>query len=155
MLTRRAERLLPYSSEQLFDLAADVETYPKFLHWWKAARVKRRDGDVYYTDQDLAFGPVRVRFDSKTSLHRPDWIEVTSYDPPFREFKLSWTFETLPDVHCCRVRLIAGFELRSRLLQEVVERLLPDIMPEVITAFESRAARLYGRNLIAAQQFTH
>jgi coenzyme Q-binding protein COQ10 len=146
MLTRRAERLLPYSSEQLFDLAADVERYPKFLHWWKAARVKRRDGDVYYTDQDLAFGPVRVRFGSKTSLHRPDRIEVTSYDPPFREFKLAWTFETLPDVHCCKVRLIAGFELRSRLLQEVVERLLPDITPEVITAFESRATRLYGRN---------
>jgi ribosome-associated toxin RatA of RatAB toxin-antitoxin module len=84
-----------------------------------------------------------VRFGSKTSLRRPDRIDVTSYDPPFRDFKLSWTFEPLPDVHCCRVRLTAGFELRSWLLQEVVERLLPDIMPEIIMAFESRAARLY------------
>jgi coenzyme Q-binding protein COQ10 len=143
MLTRRVERLLSYSPEQLFDLAADVERYPKFLHWWKAARVKRRDGDVYYTDQDLAFGPIRVRFGSKTSLRRPDRIDVTSHDPPFRDFKLVWTFEPLPDVNCCRVRLIARFELRSRLLQEVVERLLPDMLPEIITAFESRAARIY------------
>jgi len=144
MLTRRAERLLSYSPEQLFDLAADVQRYPMFLRWWKSARVKRRDGDVYYTDQDLALGPIRVRFGSKTSLHRPDRINVTSYDPPFRDFKLSWTFEPLPDVDRCRVKLIARFELRSRLLQEVVERLLPDILPEIITAFESRAARIYN-----------
>ena len=143
MPTRRAERLLSYSAEQLFDLAADVERYPKFLRWWKAARIKRRDGDVYYTDQELAFGPVRVRFGSKTSLRRPDRIDVTSYDPPFRDFKLSWTFEPLPDANRCRVRLTAKFELQSRLLQEVVERLLPDILPEIITAFESRAARVY------------
>jgi coenzyme Q-binding protein COQ10 len=144
MLTRRVERLLSYSPEQLFDLAADVERYPRFLRWWKSACVKRRDGDVYYTDQDLALGLIRLRFGSKTSLHRPDWIDVTSYDPPFRDFKLSWTFEPLPDVDRCRVKLIARFELRSRLLQEVVERLLPDILPEIITAFESRAARIYS-----------
>jgi hypothetical protein len=59
MLTRLTERLLPYSPEQLFDLAADVERYPRFLPWWIAARVKTREGNVYYTDQDLAFGPIR------------------------------------------------------------------------------------------------
>jgi coenzyme Q-binding protein COQ10 len=144
MLTQRAERLLPYSPEQLFDLAADVERYPNFLHWWKAARVKRRHGDVYYTDQDLAFGPLRVTFGSKTLLRRPDRIDVTSYDPPFRAFRLSWTFEHVLDTRCCRVRLTAEFELRSRLLQKVIEPLLPNAMPEIITAFESRAARIYG-----------
>jgi coenzyme Q-binding protein COQ10 len=145
MLTRLTERLLPYSPEQLFDLAADVENYPRFLPWWIAARVKTREGNVYYTDQDLAFGPIRVRFGSKTSLQRPERIDVTSDDPPFRHFKLSWTFEHLPDLDCCRVKLITEFELRSLLLRGVVERLLPDVMPEIITAFEARAARLYRK----------
>jgi coenzyme Q-binding protein COQ10 len=95
MLIRRAERLLPYSPDQLFDLAADVERYPKFLHWWKAARIKSRHDDVYYTDQDLAFGPLRVRFGSKASLHRPNRVDVTSHDQPFRDFKLSWTFRRI------------------------------------------------------------
>jgi len=143
MLTRRAERLLPYSPEQLFDIAADVEQYPSFLHWWKAARIKRRQDDVYYTDQEVAFGPLRVRFGSKTLLHRPDRIDVTSHDSPFSDFRLSWTFERIPDAHLCRVRLATEFELRSRLLQKVIEPLLPDVMPEVITAFQCRAACLY------------
>jgi coenzyme Q-binding protein COQ10 len=146
MLIRRAERLLPYSPEQLFDLAADVERYPKFFHWWKAARIKSRRDDVYYTDQDLAFGPLRVRFGSKTSLHRPNRIDVTSHDHPFRNFKLCWTFEPIPNTHCCRVRLTAEFELRSRLLRKLIEPMLPDIPPEVMGAFETRAARLYGRH---------
>src|SRR5262249_62388613 len=97
MLTRRAERLLPYSPEQLFDLAADVERYPKFLHWWKVARVKRKDGDVYYTDQNLAFGPDHVSFGSKSTLRRPDRIDDTSYISRFRVLKLSCTQDPPPD----------------------------------------------------------
>jgi len=56
MLTQSVERLLPYSRARLFDLAADVERYPEFLRWWISARIRRRQTDVYYTDQVVAFG---------------------------------------------------------------------------------------------------
>lgn len=49
MLSEEAERCLPYSPEQLFDLVADVERYPEFLRWWISARVWRRRVDTYYT----------------------------------------------------------------------------------------------------------
>ena len=59
MLTQRCRCTLPYSPEQLFDLAADVERYPEFLPWWVAARVRKREGNVYYTDQIIAIAMIR------------------------------------------------------------------------------------------------
>jgi coenzyme Q-binding protein COQ10 len=142
MLTQSAERLLPYSPEQLFDLAADVERYPEFLRWWITARVRRREGEVYYTDQALGLGPVRLRFGSRTELHRPERIDVTSDESPFRQFKLSWFFESLPGVRC-RVTLAAQLELHSYLLQRLAEQVLPGAVADIVAAFETRAHRLY------------
>lgn len=143
MPSHHVQRVLAYTPEQLFDLAAEVERYPEFLPWWIAARVRRREGDVYYTDQVVGFGIVRERFGSKTVLRRPERIDVTSSDGPFRHFHLAWRFEPCPD-GACRVSLAVDLELRSWLLQEVFGRAIVERVGAIITAFEARAHRLYG-----------
>lgn len=119
MSSQKRERLLPYTCEQLFDLAADVERYPEYLPWWMAARIRRREVNTYFTDQVIGLGPIRVSFGSRTVLQPPTRIDVTSRDFPFRQFKLSWNFVTVAETGC-RVSLIAEFELRSFLLQEIL-----------------------------------
>lgn len=125
----------------MFDLAADVERYPEFLRWWIAARVRQRQADLYYTDQVLGLGPLRVRFGSKTVLRRPERIEVTSNDPPFRQFRLAWTFEPQPG-QACKVSLTAELDFRSRLLERIVARVLPNTLADIIAAFVARAHQL-------------
>ncbi len=142
MLSQRVDRLLPYSREQLFDLAADVERYPEFLRWWIMARIWKREGKVYYTDQILGLGPIRLHFCSRTELHRPERIEVISDEAPFRHFRLSWIFQSHSGDHC-QVTLVAEFELRSGLLQRLIGRVLPVAIADVIAAFEIRAHELY------------
>jgi coenzyme Q-binding protein COQ10 len=143
MLSESVERWMPHKPEQLFDLAADVEAYPEFLRGWIAAQVRKRNANVYYTDQTLGLGPIRMRFVSKTVLHRPKRIEVTSDESLFRRFSLTWLFEPQPSAGC-HVRLRAELELRSRLLQAIVEPLLPGITGDIVAAFEARAHQLYG-----------
>jgi coenzyme Q-binding protein COQ10 len=146
--SQAVERMLPYRAEQLFDLAADVERYPEFLPLWIAARIRKRepgvDHTVYHTEQTVGFGPVRLRFESRTVLRRPERIDVASDDPRFRGFSLSWTFEPQPGGKC-RVRLAAAMEFRSPLLQRAAGRALAAVTGEIIAAFEARARRLYGR----------
>lgn len=137
------ERALAYTPEQLFDLAADVERYPEFLPAWSAARVKKREGEVYYTDQVVRFGPLRERFASKTVLRRPLRIDVTSFDWTFRRFHLTWSFDPLTGGEC-RVSLAADLELRSNLVQQLFGRALDRTFGAVMSAFEARAHRLYG-----------
>jgi len=144
MSTQKKERLLPYTCEQLFDLAADVERYPEYLRWWIAARIRKRETNAYYTDQVLGLGPIRVSFGSRTVLQPPTRIDVTSKDFPFQQFKLSWNFVTQPGTGC-RVSLTAEFELRSFVLQGILYRALPSATADVIAAFEARARSLYER----------
>jgi coenzyme Q-binding protein COQ10 len=130
-----------FRPEPLFDLAADVERYPEFLRWWIGARILKRDANVYYTDQILGLGPLRVKLSSKTVLHRPTRIDVTSNEAPFRYFNLSWIFQSIPGTGC-RVSLVAELALRSHALQQVANRVMPRIVADIATAFEARARRL-------------
>ena len=74
----REEREVPYPAERLFDLVADVESYPDFLPWWAAARIIAREDGAYRTDQVIRFGPIRQRFPTRTVLRRPREIDVTA-----------------------------------------------------------------------------
>lgn len=155
MSSQKRERLLPYTAEQLFDLAADVERYPEYLRWWIAARIRKREANVYYTDQVLGLGPVRVRFGSRTVLQPPTRIDVTSKDYPFQQFKLSWNFAALAGASC-RVSLTAEFELRSSVLQGILDRALPVATADIIAAFETRAHSLYNQRAFARSvQLSH
>lgn len=143
MLTQQAERILPYSHEQLFDLVADVERYPEFVPCWIAARIRKREAEVYFTDQVVGFGPVRVSFGSQTVLRRPERIDVISGEPPFRHFRLSWLFEPRAGASC-RVSLIAELEFRSWLLERLVDKVVSVVVNDIIAAFVARAQQLYG-----------
>lgn len=148
MIRKTVERLLPHDPEVLFDLAADVERYPEFLPWWSAARVIKREGDTYTTDQTVGFGPLSARFHSKTVLHRPRSIEVTSSDAPFRHFRLTWIFERRP-AGGTRVTLATDLALRSILLERLLDQILQQILAQIVAAFE-RQARLRREPGLAA-----
>jgi coenzyme Q-binding protein COQ10 len=133
---------LPYTREQLFDLAADVERYPEFVPWWAAARVWKRDGNVYYTDQVIRFAMVRKRFESRTVLRRPERIDVTSTDGPVRDLQLTWLFEPGPG-NGSEVSLAVELELRSPLIEDVFLRAMVRVIGPIMAAFENQAHRLY------------
>ncbi len=143
MLTSLGERVLPYPRAALFDLAADVEQYPQYLAGWMSARIYQRQTDVWYAEQVLGFGPVRMRFRSRAEMHRPERIEVSSDDPQFQRFRLLWRFEGSGEDDC-RVALSIELDLRSRLMQRGLERLAPTAAADVLRAFEQRAGQLFG-----------
>src|SRR5580693_5288239 len=106
MVIEKVGRLLPFTREQAFDLASDIERYPDFLHGWITARIVKRESNICHVDQVLGIGLIRVQFSSKAVLCRPKRIDVTSSDPPFRHFSLSWLLEAGASAGC-RVSIVA------------------------------------------------
>jgi coenzyme Q-binding protein COQ10 len=143
MPSHEVHRLLGYRCEQLFDLVADVDRYPEFLPWWIEAEVRKREGDVYYTDQIVGFGPIRERFRTRTVLRRPERIDVTSSDSPFRQFHLAWQFNSVSGKGC-RVVLKVDLEFRSQFLQGLFSWRLAAETGRIMAAFESRSEQFYG-----------
>lgn len=83
-MIERVDRELPYSCEQIFDLAADIERYPEYVPLWISARILRREWNTFDVEQVLGYGPMRVTFTSHAVLQRPVRIDVRAPGSPFR-----------------------------------------------------------------------
>ena len=140
-------RKLPYTAQQMFDLVADVETYPQFIPWISAARItSRREtdaGEVLEVDLIISFKVFRERFRSRVTLHRDARRIDTEYlDGPFKHMESTWRFSDVEGG--CEVLFDVDFEFRSRLLGAAASAFFYDAMQRIVRAFERRAAELYG-----------
>ncbi|MDO5621291.1 MAG: type II toxin-antitoxin system RatA family toxin [Paracoccus sp. (in: a-proteobacteria)] len=144
-------RVLPYSAQQMYDLVADVESYPQFLPWNSAARIRSRtahpDGaEVIEADLVISFKVFREKFGSRVTL----WPEAkkidTEYlDGPFSHLKSGWSFTDMPgDTPRCQVDFFVDFEFRNAILRKVIGVVFAEAMSRIIRAFEDRARVLYG-----------
>lgn len=137
MTTHMERRRILRTPETVFDLVADVESYPEFLPMWKTASIRDRSKNLYVTEQDVGFGPIRQRFMTRTVLKRPEVIEVTSDDPVFRKFVIRWRFQDIGDA--CNVVIALDWRTRSFVLQRAIDAVLPQTARTMIQAFEKRA----------------
>lgn len=143
MPTHAEQRHLPYTPEQLFDLVSRVERYPEFLPWCKAARITRRDGDVFWADLVIAFKVFRERFSSKVTLIPKEGVDVEYINGPFRYLNNHWRFLPAENGGCI-VDFYVDFEFRSRMLQSLIGMLFNEAVQRMVAAFETRAEQLYG-----------
>ena len=145
MPTHAEKRALPYSPEQLFDMVADIERYPEFLPWCRAARITKREGNVVYSDMVIGFKMVRERFSTRVILDRPNRIDVHYLTGPMHHLDNHWKFVAQPDGSCL-VDFYVDFEFRSPLLRRLIGLLFNEAVRRMVGAFEIRARAIYGRN---------
>lgn len=142
-------RQMPYSAQQMFDLIADVGSYPKFLPWCAGARIRARKQvaatEVIDADLVISFKVFREQFGSRVTLYPDDSkIDVEYLDGPFRYLNNHWGFTALPDGGC-EVDFFVDFEFKSAMLQAVIGVVFNEAMRRIVRAFEARADDLYGR----------
>ncbi|VCU58600.1 Putative oligoketide cyclase/lipid transport protein, similarity with yeast ubiquinone-binding protein YOL008W [Tritonibacter mobilis] len=148
MPTHSETRPMPYSAQQMYDLVADVGSYPKFLPWCAAARIRSRTpqgaSEVMEADLVISFKVFRERFGSRVVLHPDDHKIDTEYlDGPFRYMKSNWAFADRADGGC-DVSFFVDFEFKNAVLQGIIGMVFNEAMQRIVRAFERRAAELYG-----------
>jgi len=136
-------RTLPWSCEQLFDLAADVASYPEFLPGWQEVRILERSAQQLRVYQRLGLGALNHAFTSTAQLQRPGEVLISATEAPFQHLRIHWEFTRSPRDGC---QVSLGIEVRtgSSVLEIALARLFEITTPEVIAHFESRARKLYG-----------
>ena len=134
---------LPYTAEQMFDLAADIERYPEFLPHWPHATIRSRERNVLHVLQEIDLGLHRFRFDSRAMLHRPSHLHIDSTSGPFRRLSIDWRF-TPGGEGGCLTALTVEIDMRSALLEVFAGRLMQMMTQDILGRFSDRAAALYG-----------
>ena len=135
-------RHLPYSSEQMFDLVADVGRYAEFLPWVNAMRVRRDTETETLADMIVGFKGLRETFTSKVDKVRPDHIHVEYIDGPLKYLHNDWRFR--PEAGGCAVEFSVDFAFKNRVFEMLAGQVFGQALRKMIGAFETRAAELYG-----------
>jgi len=147
MTTHSETKTLPYSAQQMYDLVADVASYPEFVPWTAAARIRSRrpvsGGMMMDADLVISFKVFRERFGSRVTLWPADKAIDTEYlDGPFKRMISKWEFRDVAGG--CEVKFYVDFEFKNRVLQGAAGMFFQEAMMTIVRAFEKRAKALYG-----------
>jgi coenzyme Q-binding protein COQ10 len=156
----RTTRRVPFTPQQMFDLVADVESYPQFLPLCEALVVKTRaregDLDVLVADMTVGYKAVRETFASRVTLD-PKRLEVIARDAggssgPFRQLENRWRFRVAPGG--CDVDFSIAYEFKSMMLQMLMGALFERAFRRYTAAFEERARAIYGSGAPATREIS-
>lgn len=144
-------RELPYSAKQLLEVALDVGSYKSFVPLVKESAVANRkngpDGmETFDATLRVIYGKLRVdeSFKSHVEVDRKNLsVTATSNEGPITHLVSNWKIRDLPGGRS-EVNYSVDYTLKSRTLQFLLGGMFDLAMRKIMTAFEKRAALLYG-----------
>src|SRR5260221_14038027 len=77
--------LVPYSAEQMFELVAAIEDYPKFLPWCGGAAILERAPEETLARRDIDYHGVAAHFITANPNQPPAGIAIELPEGPFRQ----------------------------------------------------------------------
>jgi len=149
MTSFRTTRRVKHAPGEMFDLVADVESYPKFVPLCNALQVRRRsvaaDGkQVLVAEMEVGYKAIRESFTSRVTLDRPSLeIFVEYVDGPFKQMENRWRFAPAGE-DLCAVEFAISYEFRSRTFALVLGGMFDAAFRKFAEAFEMRANAVYG-----------
>lgn len=144
----KTTRRVKHSAQNMYDLVADIESYPQFVPLCDALVIRSREnsdnGQVLMADMTVAYKILRETFRSKVQMNA-EAAEITTeaVQGPFRNMKNTWKFISV-DENSCDVEFSISYEFRTFALQMLVGGLFDKVFRKFSGAFETRADEIYG-----------
>ena len=134
---------LGYSAEQMFDLVAKVDDYPKFLPWCSGVKVIERSEDRLTACLQINFHGVKQSFTTANHNQRPSQMKMHLVDGPFKMLEATWSFKPLR-ADACKIDFDMQYEFSSIILEQIVGPVFGMIANTMVDSFCKRAEVVYG-----------
>ena len=149
MIKHSETRKLSYSADQMFQLVADVESYPLFIPWCEAVRINSNywspnsECNILNTDMRVSFKFFKEKLTSEVIINQGSKIIKVEYiDGPFKFLRNQWFFENIGSE--CQIKFNVEFEFKSKIMQKLTGLIFQEAMKRIVKAFERRAEELYS-----------
>ena len=134
---------LGYSAQQMFDLVANIDDYPKFLPWCSGVEIRERRDNVVVASIGINYHGVKQSFTTSNENTAPTTIKMKLVDGPFKCLDGVWTFKALRD-DACKIELDMRYEFSGTLLDKLVGPVFGIIANSMVDSFCKRAETVYG-----------
>lgn len=135
--------IVEHSAERMFALVDDIESYPRFLPWCRAASVDERTPASVRATLSVGMRGLNQTFSTRNELHPPGAMDMRLVKGPFRHFAASWRFKPL-STQACSVEFSLEYEMAGPLAR-MLEPLFDHIADTMVDAFTRRAGDLRGK----------
>ena len=135
--------LVMHSAERMFHLVNDVARYPEFLPWCANTQIHDQNAEQVTASMEIAKGGVRHTLTTRNQLQKPEAIEMSLVDGPFRNLAGRWHFKPLSET-ACKVIPTLDFELSGSLSRMAFGSVFSQAATTMVDAFCKRADELYA-----------
>lgn len=162
--------ILPYNIRDLFDLVIDIESYPEFLPWVSGATIITQEIDKITADLTVNFGGFKQSYRSNIICEMATYeayIEAESHTGPFKHLRSRWDFQQSKEAsnnsqqsnsimlsggssgdksgYSTLINFTLEFELKSKLMTNLVSSVIIKTQKQMIDAFANRAKEKYEK----------
>jgi ribosome-associated toxin RatA of RatAB toxin-antitoxin module len=127
----------------MFDLVNDVESYPKFLHWCRGARIDVARGNTVEATLDIGVLGFQQSFRTRNTLARPERIDIELVSGPFRQLRGEWRFLRAAGGGT-EISVTLTFEVTLSPFGLVFAKVFEELAGAQMSAFIDRARVVYG-----------
>jgi ribosome-associated toxin RatA of RatAB toxin-antitoxin module len=135
--------IVEHSAGRMLALVDDIESYPRFLPWCRAASVDERTPEWVRATLRVGMRGLNQTFSTRNELHAPEAMDMRLVKGPFRHFAASWRFKPL-STQACSVEFALEYEMAGP-LAKMLEPLFDHIADTMVDAFTRRAGDLHGK----------
>ena len=76
--------LIGHSADQMYNLVADVDAYPKFLPWCSGTEVKQLDNQRAAATLHINYHGLRLHFTTENQMEKGALIDMKLMNGPFK-----------------------------------------------------------------------
>lgn len=143
MTTINRSMIVPYSTEQMYELVNDIKSYPEFLPWCAKSTILSESEDEVRATLVLSYRGLQKAFTTCNRLQKNKIIEIRLVNGPLSQLEGFWQFEKLSKTSS-RVVLDLEFEIAHTLFNLPFQAIFRQITNSLVDAFIERANAIYG-----------
>lgn len=135
--------LLPYSAAQMFDVIADVRSYPGFLSGCEGMEIVQESEQEVIAKLLISYKKMNFSFTTRNRMQTNQLVAMNLVDGPFSNLEGQWTIRALGNA-ACKVSLDMDFAFKSAITQKLFGHVFQSVIAAQLDAFQNRASQLYG-----------
>ncbi len=135
--------VVPYTSDEMYILVSDIESYPTFLPWCTAAKILSQQEERLTASLSLALGKIKQSFTTENTMQNGSRIDMKLIEGPFKHLTGYWRF-TQEDEQSCHIHLHMHFEFKNKIIKHTLGKAFYKVMDTLVESFVRRAQQIYG-----------